>query len=97
MTTTNPTERMIEFFGSCEAEHYAAKLQLQFAPIAAEDGRTREGVARQVRKQVAQLYDLFAEVGEHFPILDDVPDLDVVDWGQLADLVTIDKDTRWNR
>ena len=95
MTTINPTDRMIEFFGSCGAEHYAAKLQLQFAPIFAEDGRTRDGVARQVRQQVARLYGLFAEVGEHFPILDDVPELDAVDWGQLADLVTIDKDIRW--
>ena len=96
MTADDPTARMIVFFGSCEAEHYAAKLQLRFAPLAAEDGRTRNGVARQVRKQVQELYQLFDQVGETFPITTDVPDLDTVDWGQLADLVTIDKDQRWN-
>ena len=90
MTTNNPTDRMIEFFGSSEAEHYAAKLQLQFAPIFAEDGRTRKGVARQLHKQVARLYGLYAEAGDQFPINHDVPDLDTVDWGQLADLVIID-------
>ncbi len=95
MTTNNPTDRMIEFFGSSEADHVAAKLQLQFAPLFAEDGRTRQGVARQLHKQVARLYGLFAEAGDQFPINRDVPNLDEVDWGQLADLVTIDKDQRW--
>lgn len=96
-TTINPTDRMIEFFGSCEAEHYAAKLQLRFAPIFAEDGHTRTGVAQQVRYLVGRLYGLFAEAGDTFPIQQDVPDLDAVDWGQLADLVTIDKDHRWTK
>ena len=92
MTTINPTERMIEFFGSSEAEEYAAKLQLRFAPLFTEDGRTRNGVARQLQKQVARLYGLFQEVGDEKPITQDVPDLDAVDWGQLADLITMDKE-----
>ena len=94
MTTTDPTERMIEFFESCEAEHYAAKLQLRFAPIFAEDGRTREGIGRQCRKQIEKLYRLFDQAGETYPIATDVPNLDAVDWDQLADLVTIDKEWR---
>ncbi len=95
MTTINPTDRMIEFFESSEADHCAAKLQLQFAPIFAEDSRTRTGVSRQCRKQIEGLYRLFTEAGDTFPIQTDVPDLNTVDWGQLADLVTIDKDQRW--
>ena len=97
MTTLNPTGRMIEFFGSGEAEEYAAKLQLRFAPIFAEDGHTRTGVAKQCRKQVARLYDMFEESDDDQPIRQDVPDLSLVDWGQLADLITIDKDHRWNK
>ncbi|MEL7210846.1 MAG: hypothetical protein AAGK32_21860 [Actinomycetota bacterium] len=88
---------MAVFFGSCEAEHYAAKLQLRFAPLFAEDGRTRNGVARQVRKQVEELYQLFHQGGETFPVTADVPDLDAVDWGQLADLITNAKDHRWDQ
>lgn len=92
MTTNDPTERMIQFFGSCEAEEYAAKLQLRFAPLFTEDGRTRDGVARQVHKQVARLYGMFEQAGDDQPIRSDIPDLDIVDWGQLADLITIDKE-----
>ncbi|MEM7342393.1 MAG: hypothetical protein AAF467_27385 [Actinomycetota bacterium] len=81
---------MLEFFGSSEAEHYAAKLQLRFAPVFAET-RTRDGIGAQLRSQIERLYGLFDEAGEQYPITTDVPDLGEVDWGRVADHVTIDK------
>ncbi len=90
MTTDSPTERMNQFFGSCEAEEYAAKLQLRSAPLITGDGRTRDGVAAQLHNQVARLHRMFQQAGDEQPIRSDVTDLDAVDWRQLEDLVMID-------
>ena len=86
MTTNNPTQRMIEFIDSPEAEEYAGKAQLPYAPALVP--RDRQAVADKIQQLISELYTLF---DDDQPIKRDVPDLDTVDWGQLADHLTIDK------
>ena len=90
MTSQDKTDRMIEFFGSEEAEEYAAKAQLRFAPVFVVDEHDRQAVGAKLREQVDELYELFDETGDDQEIVVDVPDLDLVDWVQLADLVILD-------
>jgi hypothetical protein len=89
-TTIDPTERMIAFVDSAEAEEYATKAQLRLAPALAK-GRTPQAVANQVFDMVTELYDLFESTGDTQPITRDVPNLDTVDWDQLADHLTNNK------
>ena len=89
MTSQASTDRMIRFVESDEAEEYAAKLQLRFAPLFTEDGRKREAVAVYLRERIGGLYELFNEIGDEQAITRDVPNLDEVDWAQIADLVMI--------
>ncbi len=93
-TSTNPTDRMLEFFDSEEAEEYATKAQLRYAPVMA--GNNHQAVAEKLREMVAELYELFGPQNG-YPITSDVPDLATVDWDQLADHVIIDRDRGRNQ
>lgn len=93
MTTIDPTKRMIEFIDSAEADSYAIKASLCYAP--AMVGNDRQLTADSVRDKLTELYQLFGKLDDHQPIATDVPDLDDVDWLQIADHLIIP--TPWDR